>query len=158
MKKTGELHLLEILKGPWQEIIIDIIGPLPRSNEKDTIVVIVDQFTKIIQLKAITTTVLLQEIAKIYWDEIWKIHGVPRKILSNREPQFASIFMEDLTKALGTKRTLSMAYHSQTDSQTEWINQEVEVFLWHCVNYQQDDWIEYWQLQNSNIMIRSIQL
>ena len=66
MKKTGELHLLEILKGPWQEIIIDIIGPLPRSNEKDTIVVIVDQFTKIIQLKAITTTVLLQEIAKIY--------------------------------------------------------------------------------------------
>jgi len=48
MKKTRELHLLETLKGPWQKISIDIIGLLPRSNGKDTIVVIVDQFTKII--------------------------------------------------------------------------------------------------------------
>jgi len=70
MKKAGELHPLEISKGPWQEISINIIGPLPKSNEKDTIVVIVDQFTKIIQLKVTTITVSSEEIAKIYWDEI----------------------------------------------------------------------------------------
>ena len=50
--------------------------------------------------------------------------------------------MEDLSKALGTKRTLSTAYHLQTDSQMEQINQEVEAFLRHYVNYQQDDWTE----------------
>ena len=51
--------------------------------------------------------------------------------------------MEDLTKVLETKQILSMAYHFQTNSQMERINQEVEVFLWHYFNYQQDDWIEW---------------
>jgi len=77
--------------------------------------VIVDQFTKMIQLKATTITVSSEEITKIYWDKIWKIHRVLWKILSDWGPQFTSQFMEDLSKALGTKRTLSMAYHPQTD-------------------------------------------
>jgi len=115
IKKVGELHSLEILERLWQEISIDIIGPLPKSNAKDAIIVIVDQFTKIIRLKATTTTVLLKEIAKIYQNEIWKLHGIPRRILSSRGLQFTSKFMEDLTKTLGTKRILSMAYHPQTD-------------------------------------------
>ena len=95
----------------------------------DTIVVIVDRFTKIIRLKATTTNVSSEGIAKIYRDEIWKLHEIPRKILSDRGPQFASKFIEELTKTLGTKRQLSMAYHSQTDGQTERINQEIGTFL-----------------------------
>jgi len=82
----------------------------------DAIMVIVDRFTKIIQLKAMTTNISSKGIAKIYRDEIWKLHGVPRKILSNRGPQFTSKFMEELTKTLGTIRMLSTAYHPQTDS------------------------------------------
>jgi len=74
-------------------------------------VVIVDRFTKMIRLKAITTNILSEEIAKIYQDKIWKLHGIPRKILSDREPQFASKFMGEFTKALGTKKQLSIAYH-----------------------------------------------
>ena len=70
----------------------------------DAIVVIIDRFTKMVQLKATTTNVSLKVIAKIYRDDIWKLHGIPRKILSNRGPQFASKFMEEFTKALGTKR------------------------------------------------------
>ena len=81
----------------------------------DAIVVIVDRFTKMIQLKATAINISLEEIAKIYKDKIWKIHSVPRKILSNREPQFISRFMEELTKSLGMKRILSTAYHPQTD-------------------------------------------
>ena len=100
MKKTGELHPLTTPEGPWKENSINIIGPLPKSNEKDMIVVIVDRFTKMIQLKVTTTNVSLKEIAKIYQD---KIYGVPRTILSNRGPQFASRFIEDLMKALGTQ-------------------------------------------------------
>ena len=128
-KKAGELYPLEIPQGPQQEISINIIGPLPKSNGKDAIVVIVNRFTKIIRLKATTTNVFSEEIVKIYWDEIWKIHGVPRKILSDREPQFASRFMEEFTKVLGTTRQLSIVYHPQTDGQTERINQEVGTFL-----------------------------
>ena len=128
-KKAGELHPLEIPQGPWQEISIDIIGPLPKSNRMDAIVVIVNQFTKMICLKATTMNISSEEIAKIYRDNIWKLHGIPRKILNDREPQFASKFMEEFTKALGTKRQLSTAYHPQTDGQTERINQEIGMFL-----------------------------
>jgi len=58
---------------------------------------------KMIRLKAIITTVLLEDIAKIYSDEIWKLHRVPQKVLNDREPQFTSKSMEYLTKTLGTK-------------------------------------------------------
>jgi len=99
-----ELHPLEIPQGPWQKISIDIIGPLPKSNGKDTIVVIVDRFTKIVRLKITIMNVSLKEIVKIYRDEIWKLHGIPKKILSNRGLQFASRFIEEFTKVLGTTR------------------------------------------------------
>jgi len=60
-----------------------------------------------------------EDIAKIYRNEIWKLHRVPRKIFSNRGPQFASRFIEQLIKALETMRQLSMVYHPQMDSQIE---------------------------------------
>ena len=69
--------------------------------------VIVDRFTKMIRLKATTINISLEGIAKIYRDEIWKLHGIPRKILSDRRLQFASKFMEEFTKALGTIKQLS---------------------------------------------------
>ena len=76
-----------------------------------------------------TTTVSLEDIAKIYRNKIWKLHEVLWKVLSDRGPQFTSKFIKDLIKILETKRTLSIAYYPQTDNQTEWVNQEVEVFL-----------------------------
>ena len=142
-RKAGELHLLEIPEGPWQDISIDMIGPLPKSNKMDAILVIVDRFTKMIRLKATTTNLSSEGVAKIYRDKIWKIHGIPKTILSDRGPQFASKFMEDLTRILGTKRKLSTAYHPQTNGQTERINQEIGTFLRHYINYQQDDWTEW---------------
>ena len=88
----------------------------------DAIVVIIDRFIKIIQLNATMTNVSLERIAKIYRNNIWKLHGVPKKILSDRGPQFASKSIEKLTKVLETKRQLSTAYHPQTDGQMERIN------------------------------------
>jgi len=92
-----------------------------------------------IQLKMTMTNVSSEEIAEIYRNKIWKIHVIPRKILSNRGPQFALRFMKELMKALETKRMLSTVYHPQSDGQTERINQEIEMFLQHYINYQQDD-------------------
>ena len=109
----------------------------------DAIVVIVDQFTKMIHLRATITNISSEEIVKIYRNDIWKLHRVSRKILSDRGPQFTSKFMEEFTKALGTKRQLSTAYHPQTNSQIKRINQDIGTFLWHYVNYQQDNWMDW---------------
>ena len=96
-----------------------------------------------IHLKATTTNVSLEGIAKIYSNDIWKLHRIPRKILSNRELQFTLKFMKEFTKALETKRQLSTAYHLQTDGQMERINQEIGTFLRHYMNYQQDNWTNW---------------
>ena len=100
-----------------------------------------------IHLKATITNVSSEGIAEIYRNNIWKLHRIPRRILSDRGPQFTSKFTEEFTRALETKRQLSMAYHpqtdSQTDGQTERINQEIGMFLQHYVNYQQDDWMNW---------------
>ena len=113
---------MEIPQGLWQEISIDIIGPLPRSNRMDMIVVIVDQFTKIIQLKVITISISSEGIAKIYRDNIWKLYGIPRKIFSDWGPQFALKFIEEFTRVLEMTRQLLIVYYPQTDGQTERIN------------------------------------
>jgi len=60
-----------------------MIGPLPSLNGIDAILVIVNRFMKIIRLKATTMNISSEGIAKIYRDKIWKLHGVPRTILSN---------------------------------------------------------------------------
>ena len=70
----------------------------------DAIVDIVDQFMKMIWLRATTMSILLEETGKIYRNNIWKLHGVPRKILSDQGPQFELRFMEEFTKVLGTER------------------------------------------------------
>jgi len=77
---------------------------------------------KMIQLRVITMSISSEGIMKIYRDNIWKLHRVPRKILSDQGPQFTSRFIEEFTKVLETKRQLSTVYHPQTDSQTERIN------------------------------------
>jgi len=143
MKKAAPLHPLPTPKVLWEEISIDIIGPLPKSENKDAILVVVDRFSKMIRLMATTTSISSSEVARIYRDNIWKIHGIPKKIISDRGPQFASTFMGELCKALEIKRVMSMAYHLQTDGQTERINQEIEVFLRYYINYRQDDWTKW---------------
>jgi len=75
-----------------------------------------------VRLKTTIMSVSSEEIAKVYWDKIWKLHRVPRKILSNRGLQFTLKFMEEFMKTLGTTRQLSTAYYPQIDGQTERIN------------------------------------
>jgi len=96
-----------------------------------------------IRLITTTTSISSSKVARIYWDDIWKIYSIPKKIISNRGPQFALTFMEELCRVLEIKRAMLIAYHLQIDGQMERINQEVEVFLRHYINYRQDNWTKW---------------
>jgi len=74
-------------------------------SQMDAIMVIVDKFTKMIRLKATTTNISSEDIANIYQDEIWKLHGIPKKILSGRRPQFASKFIKKIHKSTRNYKT-----------------------------------------------------
>ena len=93
-----------------------------------------------------TDQVTSEGTAKLYRDYVWKLHGLPIKIVCDRGPQFVSKFMKELNSLLGIQTSSSTAYYPQTDGQTERINQEVEQYLRLFINHRQDDWVEWLSL------------
>ena len=142
-KAHNPLHPNEILNAPWEHISIDIIGELPESNGFNAILIIVNRFSKMIIVIPTNMELMAHGTACIYQDHVWSKHKLPRKVISDRGPQFAAQFMKDLHKLTGVIGNLSMAYHPQTDGQTEQINQEVKQYLRLFVNHQQSDWYEW---------------
>ena len=95
------------------------MGPLPESSEHDGILVIVDHFSKMAHYIPISMNIMAQGVAKISWDRVFKDIGLPQKVISDRGPQFMFRFIKELCSRLGVERNPSMAYHPQTNSQTE---------------------------------------
>src|SRR5882724_13111520 len=87
--------------------------------------------------------VMAAGVAQLFQDHIWKLHGLPKEVISDRRTQFVSNFTQSLSHLLGIRVAASMAYHPQTDGQTKRVNQEVEQFLRLFVNQWQDDWYEW---------------
>ena len=82
-------------------------------------------------------------LARLFRDNVWKLHGLPESIISDRGPQFAAGLMRELNKMLGIKSKLSTAFHPQTDRQTERINQELEQYLRMFIDHRQEQWPEW---------------
>jgi transposase InsO family protein len=128
---------------PWVDISVDFVTGLPEAEGYDAILVVCDRYTKQVHIIPTTTETSSLGLARLYRDHIWKLHGLPNTVISDRGPQFASAFMKELNKMLGIETKLSTAYHPQTDGQTERMNQELEQYLRMFVNYRQSDWPEW---------------
>jgi transposase InsO family protein len=121
---------------------MDFITDLPSSKAFDSIFVVVDWLTKMAHFIPCNKTVIGEEIAKLFVDNIYKYHGLPDNIISDRGSQFTSKFWQTLFKILKVKIKLCSAYHHHTDGQTERINQFLEEYLRCTINYHQDNWTE----------------
>ena len=124
-------------------VSVDLIGELPESNGYNAICVIVNKFSK--QIHAIPTMmkVTARGMAQIYQDNIFKVHGLLKKIVHDRGPQFDASFMRELYKLLHIEGNPSTAYHPQTDGQIEHANQELEQYLRLFVEHRQRDWANW---------------
>ncbi|KAJ1025486.1 hypothetical protein NDA13_004296 [Ustilago tritici] len=136
----GLLQPLATPEQPWASISLDFIEGLPQSKGYDSILVIVDRVTKYAILAPTTKTVTVEQTAMLIWRHLIRRFGVPNHMVSNWGRQFISKAWKEFAGIMGAKHSLSMAYHLQTDGQTEWVNQVVEQYLWMYCNYQQDDW------------------
>ena len=139
-KKAGLLHPLETPTRAWRQVTMDFITELPPSKGFTTLMVIVDRFTKMVQLIPFFKLPTAEETAQAYIDHVFVHHGLPDKIVSDRGPQFASKFWQRFWNVLGVESALSTAFHPQTDGQTERLNQVIERYLRSYVSYSQDDW------------------
>jgi hypothetical protein len=116
-----------------EEIAMNFIMGLPRTQSGyDSIWVIVDQLTKVAHFIPIKTTYSGPQLAELYMSMIVYLHGLPKKIVSNRGTQFTLRFWERLHETLDTQLHFSFAYHSQVDGQTERVNQILEDMLRAC--------------------------
>jgi len=128
---------------PWMHIIADFIIKLPLAQGYDTILVVCDQLTKIAHFVLTTEKTLAKRLAKLFRDHIWKLHGLPESIISNRGAQFAANLMKELNQILVIKMRLSMIFHPQTNGQTEQTNQELEQYLRMFIDHWQEQWPEW---------------
>jgi len=85
---------------------------------------------------------MAEGLARMFRNNIWKLHGLPESMISDRGLQFVAGLTRELNKMLGIETKLSMAYHPETDRQTERTNQELEQYLRMYVNYRQNNWAE----------------
>ena len=107
---------------------------LPKSKRYDSILVVVDWFSKMGCFIPTKSTVTAKEVADLVFANVFKYWGMPKNMLSNRDPKFVAKFWKQLFYKLGAELLKSSAYHSETDGQTERTNLELENYLKNYVN------------------------
>jgi len=128
-KPRGLLCPLPVPARPWEDLSMDFIAGLPAYRGNTCILVIVDQFSKGLHLGMLPPSHTAQTVAQLFMELVEKLHGMPRSIISDRDPLFISKFWQALFRLSGTKLKMSSAYHPQTDGQTEVANRIIEQYF-----------------------------
>jgi len=140
---AGKLMPNAIPEKPWSHISADFITKLPLAQGYEAILVVCDCFSKMAHFIATTEKTLAEGLAKLFWDYVWKLHGLPESIISDRGVQFVMGMMKELNNLLEIQTKLSTAYHPQMDGQTERINQELEQYLRVFIDHRQEQWPDW---------------
>ena len=139
----GLLHPLPVPTRPWSSISMDFVGPLPASNGFNMILVVIDRLTKLCHFIACNDTLTAIDFVTLLEQNIFKLHGFPDTIVSDRGTLFTSKFWSSFAELLNIKLLWSTAYHQQTNGQSERLVQRLKEYLRIFINYQQDDWFNY---------------
>ena len=116
---AGKLMPNSAPEKPWTHISVDFIVKLPEAQGYNAILVVCNRMSKMIHVIPTMEETSAQGLAALYRDNVWKLHGLPESIISDRGPQFAAQLTRELNAMLGIKLDLSTAFHPQTDGQTE---------------------------------------
>jgi len=146
-KPAGLLQPLPIPEWKWEMITMDFVSGLPRGKRgNNAIWVIMDRLTKFALFLPVKMTDSVDKLAKIYVNEVVRIHGVPTLIVSDRDPRFTSCLWPSIQRALGTNLSISIAFHPQTDGQSERIIQILKDLLRACALEFGGNWEEHLSL------------
>ena len=140
---AGKLMPNSIPEKPWRHISANFIVKLPLAQGHNTILVVCDRLTKMAHFIPTTEKTSATGLARLFRDNVWKLHGLLESIILDRGAQFAAGMMRELNERLGIRTKLSTAYHPQTDRQTERVNQELEQYLRMFVDHRQEQWPEW---------------
>lgn len=122
MAPTGLLQPLPIPSQVWEEISMDFIEGFPVSNGKITILVVVDRLSKYAHFLSLSHPYRAVVVARLFFDNIFKLHGLPKSIVCDQDPTFSSTFWRELFRLNGTSFNFNSSHHPQTDGQIEVVN------------------------------------
>jgi len=132
---------LELPYAPWQSIAMDFIAELPISDGCDQLWVIIARFTKMAHFLTLRSEgQTAADLAVIFAREVWKYHGLPTDIVSDRDSRFTSETWKEFLRLSGIRSRMSTAFHPQTDGQTERLNQTIAAYIRAFVSKEQDNW------------------
>jgi Integrase zinc binding domain len=141
-KPIGLLHSLPVPEWPWQSIGMDFMGPLPKSDTHDYLLVVIDRLMLQVHLIPMDMRVTVKGVAWLFLREVVHLHGVPDSIVSDRDTKFTSIFWRELQRIMGVKLLMSTAFHPQMDGATERVNRSIGQILHTVVQSDQQDWAQ----------------
>ena len=140
-KPLGKLDPLPKATRPWDTMSMDFITGLPIVEGYDAIATFVDTFTKQSHFIPCSSKINAEQFARLYFENVFRHHGLSRCIISDRDPLFTSSFWKTLMQQLKTRLNMSSAYHPQTDGQTERTHRTIEQNLRGFIHAQHDDWL-----------------
>jgi hypothetical protein len=143
IKTPGLLQPLSIPSQRWEEVSMDFITGLPKSEGKSVIMVIVDRLTKYAHFCALSHPFKASTVATAFMETVQKLHGSPKIIVSDRDPIFTGHFWTELFSCLGTQLAHSSSYHPQSDGQTKIVNKCLEGYLRCFVSDKQAQWLKW---------------
>ena len=134
-KPAGQLMPLEIPQRKWDHVVLDFVVGLPVQQGFDTICTVVDKATKMCHFLPCSESISAKQVAKLYWANIGKLHGIPSVIISDRDVRFTSKFWKELWRILGTDIRMGSGFHPQSSGQVEIFNKLLEQTL-RCTVHQ----------------------
>ena len=139
-KKAGVLQPIPLPERAWQQITTDLMTDLPESDGKTAIAVFVDRLTKMVHFFPCTKEITAAEYARLFVNQVFRLHGMPDVIISDRDPRFVSKFWEEMFSLLGTDLRFSTAFHPKTDGQFEVTIRVLENFLRPYIEHRPSTW------------------
>lgn len=114
---------------PWHTISWDFVEGLPKSQGFEVILVVIDKLTKFARFLPLKHPYTAHQVAQTFFDQVYRLHSMPSKIILDKDPVFTSLFWQELFRLSDTILNMSSARHPETDGQTERLNQCLEAFL-----------------------------
>ena len=135
LKPTGKLMPLELPTRKWDHVALDFVTGMPDDKGMNAICTVVDKATKMSHFIPCSDTITAKETAKLYWNNVGRLHGIPSVLISDRDPRFTSKFWRELWRLLGTDLRMGSGFHPESSGQVEKFNQLLEQTL-RCAVHQ----------------------
>lgn len=129
LQPGGLLQPLEVPSTVWTDIALDFVEALPKVNGKSVILTVVDRFSKAAHFIPLAHPYTATSVARVFFAEIVRLHGIPSSVVSDRDPVFTSAFWRELFRLAGVKLQFTSAFHPQADGQSEATNKIIAMYL-----------------------------